>query len=773
MNEYQEFLESKRIVDVPTGIGELPTINPMLFDWQADIVRWSLKRGRAAIFADCGLGKTPMQLEWAKHVERHTDRPVLLLAPLAVAAQTVRESVKFGVDVEQVRGGEAVGDRGIYITNYEMLEHFDASAFGGVVLDESSILKSYAGHYRNLIIESFAGTPFRLACTATPAPNDHMELANHAEFMGVMERQEMLATFFTHDSSETQKWRLKGHAQDEFWKWMASWAVSISKPSDIGHEDGRFELPPLQMHEHVVEVDHTEATPDGFLFRPQAVSLGDLRQEQRLTVDVRADEVAELVNASDEPWIVWCNRNDESAALCERIDGAVEITGSHDSETKADRMLAFSDGDIRVLVTKPSIAGFGMNWQHCRKVAFVGLSHSYEQFYQAVRRCWRFGQDQPVDCHVVVAETEGAVLESIRRKEKQAREMNARMTNAMSEISTENMQGMTRDEDAYVTDEAGGEDWTLYLGDCVEMAGRIEDESVGCSIFSPPFSSLYTYSNSSRDMGNSGDDGEFFEHFGFLIDELMRVTMPGRNCLVHCSNLTTTKSFDGEIGIRDFRGDIIRAFRKRGWTYHSEICIWKDPVTSMQRTKAHGLLYKTLRSDSARSRQGLADYLLVFRKQGDNPLPIEHTPEDFPLDDWQKWASPVWDHIDQTDVLNNYRHARSEKDERHICPLQLGLIRDALRLWSAPDDLVFSPFAGIGSEGYVALDMGRRFVGSELKPSYWRQAVQNLEEITTPDPQVSWLDTTFDDADGDLDEVDGEAWGDAESTDTGTQGAAE
>lgn len=742
MEDYEAFLTEKTIRHVPTGIEDVPDTNPMLFDWQAAIVRWALHRGRAAIFADCGLGKTPMQLDWASIVSSYTDQPVLIVAPLAVAAQTVREGEKFSIPVEQVRTGEAVGQSGIYITNYEMLEHFDAGVFGGVVLDESSILKSHTSHYRNLIIEMFSETPFRLAATATPAPNDHMELANHSEFLGVMTRQEMLATFFVHDSSDTQKWRLKGHAEDEFWEWMASWAVSISNPSDIGYDDGRFELPPLDMHEHIVQVDHSEGVPEGYLFRPQAAGLGELRKEQRLTVDDRAEHVASLVNGSDEPWIVWCNRNDESSALRNKIPDAVEITGSHSSDKKSDRMLAFSGGDIRVLVTKPSIAGFGMNWQHCSNVAFVGLSHSYEQFYQAVRRCWRFGQDSAVDCHVVVAETEGAVLESIRRKERQARKMNARMTQAMSSFSSENIKGMTKDEDHYTTDTAEGDGWTLYLGDCVEMAERIDDESVGCSIFSPPFSSLYTYSNSPRDMGNARDDDEFFGHFGYLIDELMRVTMSGRTCLVHCSDLTTTKAFDGEIGLRDFPGDIIRAFRDRGWIWHSKVTIWKDPVTAMQRTKAHGLLYKTLRSDSARSRQGLADYLLCFRKQGDNPKPIEHTPEDFPLDDWQEWASPVWDDIDQTDVLNNYRDARTEKDERHICPLQLGLIRKALRLWSAEGDLVFSPFAGIGSEGYVALDMGRRFVGSELKRSYWQQAVYNLTDISTPDAQIDLVDMT-------------------------------
>lgn len=731
--KYEDFIESKRIKDVPTGIDDPDDINPMLYEFQRDIVRWALKRGRAAIFADCGLGKTPMQIEWARHVADYTAQPVLVLAPLAVSAQTAREGAKFGIDVKVVRDQSAIDGPGVYVTNYEILDRFDASAFGGVVVDESSILKSFTGHYRNLIVESFAETPFRLACTATPAPNDHVELANHAEFMGVMSRVEMLATFFVHDSSDTGEWRLKGHAEDSFWQWMASWAISIRKPSDLGYADDGYDLPALNIDRHVIGVDHGKAH-DGMLFRLPAVSLGDLRREQAMTVDARAQAVADLVNASDEPWIVWCHRNDESDALCRLIPDAVEIRGGDSPDVKSERMLGFSDGKIRVLVTKPSIAGFGMNWQHCRNVAFVGLTHSYEQYYQAVRRCWRFGQKRDVNCHLVVAETEMSVFNSVIRKGDDHERMAVSMSAAMAKISMNAVRGMTKQEDVYMTEKTEGEGWTMHLGDCVDVARSLDDCSIDAMVFSPPFSSLYTYSNSARDMGNSKNDDQFFTQFGFLIDELYRILADGRICAVHCMNLTTTKWADGQIGMRDFRGEIIRAFVERGFIYHSEVCIWKDPVTAMQRTKAHGLLYKTLQSDSSRSRQGIADHLLVFRKPGDAVKPITHTPEEFPLDDWQDWASPVW-YVDQTDVLS-YREAREEKDERHICPLQLGLIERVLRLWSAPDDLVFSPFGGIGSEGYVSLQMGRRFVGAELKRSYYDQAVANLRKVTEPAPQV-------------------------------------
>lgn len=736
MKSYEEFLRSKEIKHVDAGIDSPSGINPKLFDWQQDVVKWALRRGRAAIFADCGLGKSAMQLEWARKVQEHTGGKVLILAPLAVSEQTIREGEKFGVKVNRAYSQDDCA--GISITNYESLHKFNPEAFAGVVLDESSILKSFTGKIRNQIVSGFSATPFRLACTATPSPNDHTELGNHADFLGVMSMSEMLATYFVHDSSSSasQGWRLKGHAENAFWKFVATWAVSLKTPEDLGYEGCRYVLPELNIIDHVVDVDHGKSK-EGILFRLPAASLGELREEERMTVQQRCEKVAELVAQSDDHWIVWCQRNDESSTLAELIPDAVEITGSDSNQDKVDRMIAFSEGRIRVLITKPSIAGFGMNWQHCQNVAFAGLNHSYEQFYQAVRRCWRFGQEKPVQCHVVVAETQTKVLDAIKRKQADADKMNAQMRTAMRDVNVAQIRGeQTRKTEEYITGVSKGHGWEVRLGDCVDVARTLDDESIDGSIFSPPFSSLFTYSNLDRDMGNCGDDEEFFEHFKFLIKELYRVIKPGRLAMVHCMDLTATKSREGYIGLRDFPGEIIRAFQEMGFIWHSKVTIWKDPVIAMQRTKAHGLLYKTLRKDSSRSRQGLPDYLLVFRKPGENPKPISHTPEEFPLDDWQDWASPVWANIDQTNVLNNYRDARENKDERHVCPLQLDLIERALRLWSAPDDLIFSPFTGIGSEGYVSLKMGRRFIGSELKPSYYRQAAKNLASAVAPEMQT-------------------------------------
>jgi len=727
---YSYFLDSKSIEDSPSGIETIDGINPMLFDFQRDITMWALRRGRACIFADCGLGKTPMQLEWARHIPGK----VLIVAPLAVASQTIEEAAKFHEGkIEYLIEDADIEGNGI--TNYERLDRFDPGRYAGIVLDESSILKSYTGKIRNDIIERFSQIPYRLAATATPAPNDFMELGNHAEFVGAMSRTEMLSMFFVHDGGETQKWRLKGHAEEEFWRWVASWAVMIRKPSDLGYQDGKFTLPELSVEQIDVE---TEAAQDGFLFPVAAQTLQERQQARRATIADRAKVAADLVNESSEQWLVWCDRNDEADALRKSIPDAVEVRGSDTPEHKIKSAQGFRSGDIRVLVSKPSMFGYGLNFQNCHNVVFVGLSDSYEQYYQAVRRVWRFGQESPVNVKIIVSELEGAVVKNIERKERDAAHMAEEMVKHMHSINEENLRGTQRTSSAYVEDVARGDNWTLYLGDTVEVHGKLETDSIDYMVFSPPFSSLYTYSASDRDMGNSKNDNEFFEHYRFLVAEQFRTLRPGRLISFHCMNLPTSKTHDGYIGIKDFRGDLIRMYQEAGFIYHSEVVIWKDPVTAMQRTKALGLLHKQIVKDSAMSRQGIPDYLVTMRKPGENQKPIsgeiDHYAGDdephggrYSIDVWQRYASPVWTDIRASNTLQK-TSAREEKDERHIAPLQLDVIHRALQLWSLPGDLVASPFAGIGSEGYEAIKMGRRFIGAELKASYWKQAVANLTE---------------------------------------------
>lgn len=444
--DYQEFLQSKQIITPAAGFDVDPSkINPQLFQFQKDITIWALKKGRAAILAGCGLGKTPMQLEWSKHVCNHTQGDVLILAPLSVSQQTVREGEKFGITVNLCRS-QADVKSGINITNYEMLQHFDPDKFAGVVLDESSILKAYDGKTRTEIIEAFRDTPYKLACTATPAPNDHMELGNHAEFLGVMTRAEMLATFFVHDGGDTAKWRLKGHAVKRYWEWVASWAVMLQKPSDLGYSDEGFILPPLRIHQITVEVNEA---PQGALFAIEAQTLQERQQARKSTIRNRVAECAGIVNQSDEPWIAWCNLNNESEELTKAIDGAVEIRGSHDPEYKVRTVSNFLAGKVQKIVSKPSIFGYGMNFQHCCKMAFVGLSDSFEEYYQAVRRCWRFGQTKPVDVYVIVAETEGAVVANIRRKEVDFEAMLSNMISCTQELTKQNIKSTVRQLDDY------------------------------------------------------------------------------------------------------------------------------------------------------------------------------------------------------------------------------------------------------------------------------------------------------------------------------------
>lgn len=730
---YIEFLESKRMYQKPCGF-EPENLNPYLFDFQKDIVAWACRKGRAAIFADCGMGKTIMQLSWAEQVYRYRGGAILIVAPLAVSAQTVREGRMFGIEVTKCRTSDDLKD-GINITNYEMLQHFEGIDFTAVVLDESSILKSYSGAIRNQIIDMFKFTPFKLACTATPAPNDYMELGNHSEFLGCMDRTEMLAMFFIHDGGDTSKWRIKGHAASRFWDWVASWACMVTKPSDLGYDDGEFELPKLDVITHVIDSGMSQ---DGRLFPVAECTLTEQQKARRSTVEIKADRIAGYVNCSDDAWLIWCDLNIESEHLANSIPDSVEVRGSDSSEWKEEAMIGFADGKYRVLVTKPSIAGFGMNWQHCHKIAFCGMSHSYEQFYQAVRRCWRFGQKHPVEVHVFVTDLEESIVANVLRKKDDSEGMRVEMLARTSRIK-DDTDMTSRDDYEYSEGTVRGEGWTMMLGDCVERIQEIEDESIGFSVFSPPFASLYTYSNSSRDMGNSKTDGEFAEHFGFLVRELYRVMMPGRCISFHCMNLPTSKERDGFIGIKDFRGDLIRMFQDAGFIYHSEVTIWKDPVTAMQRTKAIGLLNKQKNKDSTISRQGIPDYLVTMRKPGENQSPVTHTNDDFPISVWQKYASPVWMDINPSNTLQ-YRAARENSDERHICPLQLDVIERAIKLWSNPDDVVLSPFGGIGSEGYVAVKDGRKFIGIELKKSYFDLACKNLDEAVRESQSLTLFD---------------------------------
>lgn len=706
MIDYDTFLETKRRTLTESGFHiEISDLNPLLFQFQAFCVQTALRKGKFALFQDCGLGKSFQQLEWARQVADHTGAEVLILAPLAVVSQTMQEAVHFNISLERIT-----------IANYEQLDNIDCSLFSGIVLDESSIIKNFDGATRKLIIDNFANTPYKLACTATPSPNDPMELGNHSEFLNVMSYNGMLAMYFVHDGGETAKWRLKGHAKERFYEWVSEWAIMLSKPDDIGFYMPGYNLPELRLTEHKIK---TEYRNNGKLFNDTAVSATNFNSELRFTKVDRLDKVAEIVNASNESFIIWVKQNEEGDYIRKLIPGSIEVKGSDTTEYKRDKLLGFANGEFRVLISKVKIAGMGMNFQSCHNQVFASLDFSFEGLYQGIRRSYRFGQLHPVNIYLITTDTMSNVIQSIYNKQKQFEHMQQAMAKAvMKNIKSETTTIAPRESRTET-----GKNFTLYLGDSVKTMKNIPDESIGFSVFSPPFAELYTYSSELEDMGNSKNYQEFLYAFKFIVDDLFRILWSGRNVAVHCMDLPIQKGKEGYIGLRDFSGMILQAFTESGFIYHSRVTLWKNPVTEMQRTKALGLLHKQVKKDASMSRVGIPDYLMVFRKPGEHLHPVKC---DINVDLWQQYASPVWMDIDYGNTLN-LKGARDEKDEKHICPLQLDTIERAIHLWTNKGDTVYTPFAGIGSELFQSIKMGRKAIGGELKTSYFNLAVQNCK----------------------------------------------
>lgn len=764
--EYNDFIKNKLHKVVDSGFTP-KSLNENLFPFQRHIVKRALKAGCFAIFADCGMGKTLMQLAFADAIVKETGNDVLILAPLAVAGQTIQEGSRFGIEVGRV-GSKSQ----IQITNYEQLKNLDVSNYEGVILDESSILKNFTGKLKKLIISSFKNTPYKLACTATPSPNDHNELGNHSEFLGVLDAQDMRARWFVRDEG-MNNYRLKGHAGSDFFSWVSGWAVMCSKPSDVGqYSDKGYCLPSLNYVNHEVK---TGGRNNGKLFNDVAVSATNFNKELKATITERLKLAADVANNTDQPVIVWVNRNDEGAMACKLIPDAVEVTGSEKPEIKEKKLLGFAKGDFRVLVTKKKIAQFGLNYQHCNTQVFASLDFSFEALYQSIRRSYRFGQKNDVTIHIVTTDTMENVVKSIERKERNFLDMRDKMNKQIKEIKY----GLKMD---YSGKKVQTDNYTIYNMDCVKGVSMMDDNSVDFSVFSPPFSTLFTYSNNIHDMGNCVNDSEFFEQNQYLLNELYRVIKPGRLVAVHSKDLPVYKGSSGYTGLKDFTGDYHRAMEKAGFKYHSKITIWTDPVLERARTNTQRLLYHQVRKDASYSGVGLPEYITVFRKwEGDREdwTPINNkTKGNFPLSVWQKWASSIWgadltpveveglrarfsDVIEvigeerllndvnpswllnswfdilRTDVLNDYRRARQEKDEKHIAPLQTTVIERCVGMWSNPGELVLSPFAGIGSEGYQSILMHRKFIGFELKEAYFNQAVRNLNNACAKSQQLS------------------------------------
>lgn len=444
---YSDFIATKLVRTPPVGI-DVVVESDGLFPFQRDLTQWALRRGRAAIFASTGLGKSRMQSVWADHVAKHTSLPVLILAPLAVASQTVEEGAKVGVTITLCREQSDVRP-GVNITNYDRRHLFTAPSFGGIVADESSILKHHTSKTLQAMIESFGPTPFKLCLTATPSPNDYMELGTHAEFLGICTRSEMLSEFFVHDGGETQKWRLKGHARQAFWRFVSSWGALIRSPEDLGYDGSAYVLPPLTVTHHTIEASAESVRESGLLFAQPAATLMERRAARKGSIGDRVERCADLVNASTSSFVVWCDLNDESKALTKAIGGAIEVTGSMTTEEKESALAMFASGDARVIVSKPSICGFGLNWQHCHRMAFVGVTDSWEAYHQATKRIHRFGQTEACDVHIFASELEGAVIANLKRKEADAAVMAEELSREAGESVRESVLGSRRVTNSY------------------------------------------------------------------------------------------------------------------------------------------------------------------------------------------------------------------------------------------------------------------------------------------------------------------------------------
>ncbi len=761
---YEDFLSGKahRLTSVGKHVDDAE-IHRSLFPFQRDVTRWAVRKGRCAVFLDTGLGKTRVQLEWARLLGQKT----LIIAPLTVARQTVREGAAIGLQVNYVRAqSEIPAGSLLSITNYEMVQHFDMASFGAVVLDESSILKAIGGKTRRALTEACANVPFRLCCTATPAPNDYIELGNHAEFLGVASRAEMLAMFFVNANKEHTylingdafrrkgsnkggtAWRLKHHAESNFFRWLASWSITMTKPSDLGYSDEGFVLPPLNMHTHFVDADYRPADQ---LFFTHIKGVKHLAEVRRATMPQRLRRLEELVNGSDEQWIIWTGLDDESLAATKALDGAIEVKGSDTPEYKMQTFEKFQDGLHRILVTKGRIGGYGLNFQNAHNMAFFGMGYSWEQFYQCIRREWRYLQEHPVDVHVVLSSIEDGIYQEVMRKDSQARRLRQELVEHIRTFEQEELDMTARDADDYTEDTVTGSGWTAMMGDSNVRLGELADDSIDLSVYSPPFADLYTYSASSRDLGNSRNWDEFFSHYRFIIEEVLRVTKPGRLTCVHTSDIPALAQNDNYIGVKDFPGRVIRAYEDAGWIFHGRAFVQKNPQAQAIRTHAKALLFVQLRKDSADSRPALIDQILIFKKPGDNAIPV--TPvENGEMDNetWIEWAHGIWTGIRETETLQFY-HARGADDEKHICPLQLPTIERCVKLYSNPGETVLTPFGGIGSEGYVAVKLGRRAVLIELKPSYFDVLVRNMRSVE----ELSSMPTLFDFAQMQLAEVEG------------------
>lgn len=720
--DYYDFLETKQKNVIKSGFEiDESELNPMLFDFQKYIVKRALNAGKFAIFADTGLGKTAMQIEWANMVSKYINKPVLILCPLAVTRQTIDEGIKFNIPINRMADIEGSG---IYITNYEQINNIDCSLFGGVILDESSILKNYNGKTKQLIIDSFKNTRYKLACTASPSPNDDLELGNHSEFLNVLPSQDMRAIYFTTEKSrkDGNKYRLKKHGVKDFFRWVNSWGIMISKPSDIGFKDDRYNLPSLNMIERSVDVEMTDFE-NGLLFKNTNVSATTFNKELKDKVENRMKEVAKIVNEEkpDETFLIWINIDLEGQLLRKLIPEAVEVSGSDKPEIKEKNLIGFANNEFRILITKKKIAQFGLNFQYVKNpnMIFASLDFSFEGTYQATRRMYRFGQTNEVNVYLITIATMENVKKAIEEKEYKFKRMRDNMIKQLNE-------GIDYKINAIDREEVKTAKYHATKGDSTELIKEIPSESVNFSFFSPPFSNMYVFSDAVQDLSNCTNYDDFIKHFEFIIPELHRIMIDGRMIAMHLMQTTTLKGGDGYYSIVDFRGDVIRLFQKHGFYFHAEITIRKDPQLAAVRTKNHQLMWGTTKKNSLIVRPGLADYIIVMRKGKDVDIE-EEVNRGIPFEKWCEYAEPIWGDINESDTVK-YRDAKGSSDERHITATQKEPIKRLLMMYTNEGDTCYTPYSGSGTELCEFIKAGCYGIAHELKKSYFDQTIINANQ---------------------------------------------
>lgn len=740
-NDYQEFLRKKNTKNISNGIDiDKNSINKKLFDYQKDVVQWACKKGRCAIFLDTGLGKTFILLEYARLLNEKT----LIISPLSVARQTVNEAKKINMNIKYIRNKNGIDNDKIYITNYEMIDNFEIEYFNTIILDESSIIKSISGVYKKKLIEKCKNTKYKMACTATPAPNDNIEIGNHAEFLGICTHQEMLAQFFINANKEHtiefngelihkkgankegQEWRLKHHAENKFYEWLSLWAICFTEPQELNYKYD-YKLPKLNIIKHIINMEFIPE--NGQLFFSGLKGLNDRAAIKRKTINDKIEKLKEIINP-DEQYIIWCILQDEANEIKNNIK-CIEVKGSDSPEYKMKMFEDFQDKKYNILLTKGKIAGFGLNFQNAHNMIFFGLNDSWEIFYQCIRREWRYGQYNDVNVYIIITEYEIEILSNITRKDLQAKRLKKGLIEHIKKYEIEELKMKDIDyKENYNVKKVKDENYILINGDSCEELPKIESEKIDLSIYSPPFVDLYTYSDSVRDLGNCTNQEIFYKQYSFIIKELLRITKQGRLSCVHCMDIPALLQKDGYIGVKDFPGDIIRLHEENGWIFHGRCFIQKNPQAQAIRTHSKALLFVQLRRDSSDSRPALVDQILLFKKPGKCETVINPVNnEELDNETWIEWAHGIWTGISESDTLQFYS-ARAENDEKHICPLQLGTIERCIKLYSNQKEIILTPFLGIGSEIYQALKFGRKGIGIELKESYFNQAVENIKNIS-------------------------------------------